>query len=83
MLKLGEKKRQRFLKEQIGKIGMVLFENKRDNSTALLKGYTDNYIQVQAKGNDLYMNRITPVKLSAISGEGMTGKILEAEKKDD
>ncbi|MBU2590966.1 MAG: tRNA (N(6)-L-threonylcarbamoyladenosine(37)-C(2))-methylthiotransferase MtaB, partial [Nitrospinae bacterium] len=80
ILRLGEEKREKFMRAQLGKIGMVLFENKRDNSNRLLKGYTDNYIPVQAVGNDSYMNRILPVRLSRIEGENIVGAILEVEK---
>lgn len=83
MLELGENKKNHFMKNQLGKIGMVLFENKRDNNSTLLKGHTDNYLSVKADGDDSYMNKVSQVRLSHIEGEYIVGIILESEKKDD
>ncbi len=59
---LGEQKRKKFYKNQLGLIRPALFEGKRDTN-GLLKGVTDNYIPVRMRGPDLFLRQEIPVRL--------------------
>ena len=56
----------------LGRELKVLAETKRDSKTGLLKGYSDNYIQVLFAGPDDLMRKIVPVKVVGFdSGKAM------------
>ncbi|MFQ5451403.1 MAG: tRNA (N(6)-L-threonylcarbamoyladenosine(37)-C(2))-methylthiotransferase MtaB [Nitrospinaceae bacterium] len=63
--------RRRFLNQTL----TVLFENQRDTITGKLKGHTENYIPVQADGEDRFQNRLTPVTLVEVSEHQVSGCI--------
>ena len=52
----------------------VLIESRKDRKTGCLTGYSDSYIRVLVSGRDGYCNRIVPVKILKITGEGVFGK---------
>lgn len=55
--------RRKFLGQNLG----VLVESKRDKSTGLLSGYSDNYIKVLFDGPDTLMKNIATVKVSDLN----------------
>ncbi len=61
--------RRRFLGEEL----KVLVETKRDRATGLLKGYSDNYIQVLFAGRDDLMKAVVPVKVVGFDSEKTMG----------
>jgi threonylcarbamoyladenosine tRNA methylthiotransferase MtaB len=72
---LGELKKEEFYLTQSGKRKNILFENQRDKNTSLLKGFTQNYVQVFFNGEDDLKNRITKLKLNYNKDK----KIMDAE----
>ncbi len=61
--------RRRFLGEEL----KVLVETKRDRATGLLKGYSDNYIQVLFAGRDDLMKTVVSVKVVGFDSEKTMG----------
>ncbi|MFH1190184.1 MAG: tRNA (N(6)-L-threonylcarbamoyladenosine(37)-C(2))-methylthiotransferase MtaB [Candidatus Omnitrophota bacterium] len=61
--------RRNFLGQEL----KVLVETKRDKSTGLLKGYSDNYIQVLFSGRDDLMKTIVPVRVAGVDPERTMG----------
>jgi len=57
----------------LGKELSVLVETKRDSSTGLLKGYSDNYIQIFFAGGDDLMRNVVPVKVVGFDSEKVMG----------
>lgn len=57
----------------IGKELRVLVETIRDGSTGLLKGYSDNYIQIQFAGDDDIMRNVVTVKVVGLDPERVMG----------
>jgi len=51
----------------------VLVEAGRDGATGLLKGYSDNYIQVLFAGPDALMRSVVPVKVTGFDSEKVMG----------
>ncbi len=66
----GEKTSREFFEKAIGQTRTVLFEEKEGD---LVTGYTDNYIKVYAKGDQV--NCFKKVKLTEIYKDGMKGEI--------
>ena len=56
----------------------MLIENTRDRETGLLKGYTDNYIPVMAKGRDELMNKLVNVRITDILDKMVMSEIVES-----
>lgn len=55
--------RQKFLNKELN----ILVETRRDKLTGLLKGYSDNYINILFDGADELMKRIVPVEIDYIN----------------
>lgn len=73
--KLGELKKAAFANQFVGETLHVLFEHSRDKNTGLLKGYSRNYLRVMAAGNEEYMNREVPVRITTAKGGNALGEI--------
>lgn len=61
----------------VGSIQQVLFETEEQG---LWSGHAPNYVKVYARGEQLH-NRILPVKVEGLRGDGVTGRILEKGEK--
>jgi threonylcarbamoyladenosine tRNA methylthiotransferase MtaB len=66
--------RRRFEDRFLGTQLRVLFENARDTSSGLLKGYSENYLPVLLDGPDSLMNRIVDVELTARKGKRLIAR---------
>jgi threonylcarbamoyladenosine tRNA methylthiotransferase MtaB len=71
---LSAKKRNMFMKKQIGTIQKVLFEQEKKG---YWMGLTDTYIRVNVKSNMNLHNQIFPILLEKIENNAMYGKLLE------
>lgn len=60
---LSQRKLDSFLKKNINSTHEVIIEKKRDKKTNLLKGVTDNYINVLIDNEDKYKDTIQTVKI--------------------
>jgi len=69
MHSLSDKKKNVFLKNNIGKINQVLFEG--DNFEGYMFGYTENYIKVKFPFDENLINAIKSVKLMKIEKDGI------------
>ena len=64
-----------FERQRLGAECLVLFEHKRDPRTGNLRGYSERYVRVLAKGTDDLMGRIAPVRLTESRGGFMEGEV--------
>ena len=72
---LAERKKQKFYRQHLGEKRKVLFENKSDNGS--ITGFTDNYIKVEADGNDNLQGEIRNTTLKNINSQGnVTGEVM-------
>ncbi|MEF8811180.1 MAG: tRNA (N(6)-L-threonylcarbamoyladenosine(37)-C(2))-methylthiotransferase MtaB [Bacteroidales bacterium] len=72
---LAEEKKQKFYRQHLGEKRKVLFENTSDNGS--ITGFTDNYIKVEADGNENLHGKIRNTVLKKINNQGnVTGKII-------
>ena len=62
-----------FRKAFLGSRLDVLVENRRDKTTGLLEGYSDNYIRVLFKGPDSIMKRIVPIIIKEVTPQETFG----------
>ena len=62
---LSDKIQRKFYEENIGKTKEVLFETK--NKEGNIIGFTDNYIKIETKYNELLENKIIKRKLNKIN----------------
>ncbi len=70
---LSARKRRTYMKRQIGKTEVVLFEQqKKDYWT----GLTDTYIRVKVKSDADLQNRMLPVRLEQVDGQTMIGSLV-------
>jgi len=74
MLALAKESTQNFRQQFLGKTMSVLWEKQTDG---VWSGLTDNYIRVYTKSNGDLTNKLLPVKLVEIRGDGMWGRIAE------
>ena len=65
---LSEKKRRAFYEQHIGSKRPVLFEHSSD--PALVSGFTDNYIKVEAPFDAGLINEVHPVQLECLLPDG-------------
>lgn len=72
LLKLSRLKKEIFHTKHLNSIRPVLFEGKRDKN-GLLKGVSDNYIDVRIKGPDSLLRTEIPVHLSRLEQEYVLG----------
>ncbi len=64
--RLSAEKGKQFFRAHIGQELQALIEKERDPETGLLKGISDNYIKVLLPGPDAIMNRILPIRITAV-----------------
>lgn len=76
LIELGERLTKTFNERFVGKIMDVLFEEEVKGKSGLIEGYTTNYIRVAALGDSSIEGRILPVRMNRISGENLTGEIV-------
>lgn len=69
---ISDTKLMAFTRSQIGSVRRVLWETFRDG---MVRGFTDNYLRVEASGDAELCNTITPVRLIAADGEIVKGVI--------
>lgn len=75
--RLSDEKKMAFYQSQLGCTRPVLVEGTRD-SDGMLKGFTDNYIDVRFAGPDHLLNSITTVRLASLKDYWVIG-----EREDD
>ncbi|MFQ5996271.1 MAG: tRNA (N(6)-L-threonylcarbamoyladenosine(37)-C(2))-methylthiotransferase MtaB [Dehalococcoidales bacterium] len=71
MLALAEESAQNFRQRFLGKTMTVLWEKQ---TGGIWSGLTGNYIKVYTKSNNDLTNRLLPVKLTEIRGDGVWGR---------
>ena len=77
MRSLSLEKKKAFYKKFIGKLFEILIEDKRDNSTGLLKGISSNYIPVYIAGEDNLKNTLVHAKIDEIkTGNSVFGTLF-------
>jgi threonylcarbamoyladenosine tRNA methylthiotransferase MtaB len=80
---LGRQKRWAFCQRFLGKKLDVLVEDRKDKGTGRLKGFSRNYIPVLLAADECapvqpdWMNREVKVKVTGMSEQGVTGRVLE------
>ena len=75
MIALGKQLGTNFRKRMLGKTMNVLVEESREGVDRHLAGFTENYLRVLMDGPDSAVNRILPVKLTALEGEFIRAEI--------
>ena len=78
MIALGEEMGLAFHRRYEGGVRAVLWEQAvaADERGLIWRGYSDNYIRVEAHGPADLLNRVTPVRLGAATAQGMGGAVL-------
>jgi threonylcarbamoyladenosine tRNA methylthiotransferase MtaB len=76
MHSLGKEKWKGYIDSFVGKTLKVLIENRRDRSTGMLTGLSDNYIRVLLDGEDRLKNRIIPINVISRERDKLIGKPL-------
>ncbi len=71
MLALAKESTQNFARQFLCKVIPVLWEKRSDE---IWSGYTDNYIKVYTKSDKTLTNKLLPVKLVDIRGDGVWGE---------
>ncbi len=74
---VAEEMNRRYRESLSGSVQQVLFETEEDGWWS---GHAPNYIKVYVQGESLH-NRIFPVLVEKLHGDGVTGRILEGEKR--
>jgi len=72
MLALAQESAQNFSQRFLGRTMPVLFEQQ---SNGIWSGHTANYIKVYTKSNDDLTNKLLPLKLVEVKGDGVWGEI--------
>ena len=70
MLTLAKESAQNFSQRFLGRTMPVLWEKRSDG---IWSGHTDNYIRVYTRSNEDLTNRLLPVKMTKVSGDGVWG----------
>ncbi|MBM9520499.1 tRNA (N(6)-L-threonylcarbamoyladenosine(37)-C(2))-methylthiotransferase MtaB [Desulforhopalus vacuolatus] len=73
--KLSGERKQAFYKSQLGTVHPVFFEGKRDHS-GYLKGFTDNYVDVRAIGDDSRLRSRVKTRLNTLEDGIVHGEII-------
>lgn len=68
--RLSLEKRERFLKGQIGLVGSVIFEQKKNDYWI---GHADNYVTIKMRSGENLRNRIIDVKMVRIDAQSIIG----------
>jgi threonylcarbamoyladenosine tRNA methylthiotransferase MtaB len=71
MLALAKESAQNFSQKFMGGTMMVLWEKR--SADGVWSGLTDNYIKVYTRSNEDLTNRLLPVKLTEVRGDGVWG----------
>jgi len=71
MLALAKESTQKFNRQFLDKTLTVLWEKQSGNS--IWSGHTDNYIKVYTRSNEDLTNKLLPVKLTEVRGDGVWG----------
>jgi threonylcarbamoyladenosine tRNA methylthiotransferase MtaB len=74
---LSEKKKRHFYQEQVGKTGVVLFEDEIQNGQML--GFTGNYVRVAVKYDPLLINETKEIRYDHLNDTGLM-EVLELEE---
>jgi len=74
--KISEEKTQKFLQSNIGEIKEVLIEKRPDKSTGMLKGVSENYINVMVENATNEFNTLQKVKIDRIENNKVIGFII-------
>ena len=69
MIALGKQLGSKFRKRMLGKTMKVLVEDSREGTAGHLAGFTENYLRVLTDVPDSEVNRILPMRLTALEGE--------------
>lgn len=72
---VAEEMNRRYREAMVGTVQPVLFETEENGWWA---GHAPNYIKVYAQGENLH-NRVLPVVVDGLHGDGVTGRIQEGE----
>ncbi len=75
MLTLAKESAQNFRQQFLGKTMPVLWEKR--SGDGVWSGLTDNYIRVYNKSGEDLTNRLLPVKMAGVRGDGVWGEIGE------
>lgn len=73
---LSEKKRRQFYDRFLGQERIILFEQSKKEG--LVTGWTDNYIKVEMKGDEDWINQLRPMRLDQFNTDGNAVLITEA-----
>jgi threonylcarbamoyladenosine tRNA methylthiotransferase MtaB len=71
MLALARESAQKFSQRFLGKTMPVLWEKQSDG---IWSGHTDNYVKVYTRSDDDLTNKLMPVKLAEVRGDGVWGE---------
>jgi threonylcarbamoyladenosine tRNA methylthiotransferase MtaB len=72
---LSDKKRHAFYEGQLGKIGLVLFEESSENGQ--MEGFSENYVRVSVSYDPLLINTIQPVRYKSFAESGdVKGEVM-------
>ncbi len=74
MLALAKESAQNFRQQFLGEVMPVLWEKQSDHG--IWSGLTDNYIKVYTRSNEDLTNRLLPVKLVEVRGDGVWGEVV-------
>ena len=69
MLALARESAQNFSRQFLGKTMPVLWE--KQSGDGIWSGHTDNYIKVYTESNEDLTNKLLPVKLVEVRGDGV------------
>jgi len=73
MLALAKESAQNFRQQFLGKTMSVLWEKR--SGDGIWSGHTDNYIKVYTKSDKDLSNKLLPVKLTEVRGDGVWGEV--------
>jgi len=73
---LDHRKRTSFYNRHAGKVGRALIEGRQDSSR-LLKGFTDNYIPVLVDGPDSLVGRVVHLRIERIVDQQVIAKLVQ------
>jgi threonylcarbamoyladenosine tRNA methylthiotransferase MtaB len=74
---LGASKREAFAQRFLGRILLVLVEERKDRISGLRKGFSDNYLPILITNSDAsQVNRLVKVQVEEIDGTRILGRIL-------
>ena len=80
MLALAKESAQNFSQRFLGRTMPVLWEKQSDGHWS---GLTDNYIKVYARSNEDLTNKLLPVRLVEVRGDGVWGKVAGGVTTDE